>query len=103
MRISDWSSDVCSSDLEIADQAMGIAIAEAMPLKGLNHEPGKKRHHYATKERSRQTIATGDRAPEQEQRPMQQMLPRPHAEQIGDHLGTPVAGIRENAEQATNI
>src|SRR3546814_6440539 len=85
MRISDWSSDVCSSDLEIADQAMGIAIAEAMPLKGLNHEPGKKRHHYATKERSRQAIATGDRDAEQEQRPKQQMLPRQHAEQIGAH------------------
>src|SRR3546814_1522106 len=80
---------------------MGIAIAEAMPLKGLNHEPGKKRHHYATKERSRQAIATGDRDAEQEQRPKQQMLPRQHAEQIGDHVGTQVAGIVENAEYAT--
>src|SRR3546814_13170242 len=82
---------------------MGIAIAEAMPLKGLNHEPGKKRHHYATKERSRQAIATGDRDAEQEQRPKQQMLPRQHAEQIGDHVGTQVAGIVENAEYATKI
>src|SRR3546814_11574218 len=46
MRISDWSSDVCSSDL---------------------------------------------------------MLPRQHAEQIGDHVGTQVAGIVENAEYATKI
>src|SRR3546814_5784809 len=110
MRISDWSSDVVlfrsavdGQQDEIADQAMGIAIAEAMPLKGLNHEPGKKRHHYATKERSRQAIATGDRDAEQEQRPKQQMLPRQHAEQIGDHVGTQVAGIVENAEYATKI
>src|SRR3546814_2878671 len=82
---------------------MGMAIGEAMPLKGLNHEPGKKRHHYATKERSRQAIATGDRDAEQEQRPKQQMLPRQHAEQIGDHVGTQVAGIVENAEYATKI
>src|SRR3546814_4568210 len=31
------------------------------------------------------------------------MLPRQHAEQIGDHVGTQVAGIVENAEYATKI
>src|SRR3546814_9798752 len=31
MRISDWSSDVCSSDLVIADQAVGIGQLERQP------------------------------------------------------------------------
>src|SRR3546814_15292848 len=26
MRISDWSSDVCSSDLEVADGALGVVV-----------------------------------------------------------------------------
>src|SRR3546814_8928171 len=28
MRISDWSSDVCSSDLEMLDEAVAIAVVE---------------------------------------------------------------------------
>src|SRR3546814_14243742 len=111
MRISDWSSDVCSSDLkatcrggaqqqgaptaqglaernpavdgeqnEIADQAVGVAIAEAMALNGLNRETRKKRHDDAAKQRRRPAIAASGPAHEQTQPPKTQKLHTPHTD-----------------------
>src|SRR3546814_13589022 len=111
MRISDWSSDVCSSDLkatcrggaqqqgaptaqglaernpavdgeqnEIADQAVGVAIAEAMALNGLNRETRKKRHDDAAKQRRRQAIAACGPDTDQTQQTKQQQMTRPPTE-----------------------
>src|SRR3546814_20630 len=38
MRISDWSSDVCSSDLLVLDAAVPAADAEARLRAGLDHD-----------------------------------------------------------------
>src|SRR3546814_17017210 len=43
MRISDWSSDVCSSDLEaqrLHGDELGIAGADAQTVKGAGHGAG---------------------------------------------------------------
>src|SRR3546814_10410592 len=53
---------------EIADQAVGVAIAEAMALNGLNRETRKKRHDDAAKQRRRQAIAACGPETEQKQR-----------------------------------
>src|SRR3546814_16912125 len=39
MRISDWSSDVCSSDLPDAEQLAEITLAAAAEMRRLNMEP----------------------------------------------------------------
>src|SRR3546814_6548473 len=44
MRISDWSSDVCSSDLNrrlFAERRQGEQVEMADPARGLSHEAGQ--------------------------------------------------------------
>src|SRR3546814_20905173 len=42
MRISDWSSDVCSSDLEVLDNAMDEAVAGHATRIEVTLEPGNR-------------------------------------------------------------
>src|SRR3546814_19594127 len=64
---------------EIADQAVGVAIAEAMALNGLNRETRKKRHDDAAKQRRRQANAAcgPDHQPKQRQK-QQRPTSHPH-------------------------
>src|SRR3546814_10020227 len=87
----------------MADQAVGVAIAEAMALNGLNRETRKKRHDDAAKQSRRQAIAACGPDTEQKQRQKQQMLPRHHTEQIGDHVEEHIDGGTENARHAPEI
>src|SRR3546814_3309228 len=69
MRISDWSSDVCSSDLELADVAV-VAIAPILPIVKMGQLFGIKPHragggfaHFGARgggqQRSREAIEVG--------------------------------------------
>src|SRR3546814_16436943 len=42
MRISDWSSDVCSSDLQICSHISGIIMQYVEPTEPLNREGDKR-------------------------------------------------------------
>src|SRR3546814_4473610 len=44
MRISDWSSDVCSSDLAFAHQAMIVAVEHEDAARPGDADPVKPRH-----------------------------------------------------------
>src|SRR3546814_1822642 len=45
MRISDWSSDVCSSDLDLADIHVDAADADGMPCRIQHREVGDHAEH----------------------------------------------------------
>src|SRR3546814_2613653 len=72
MRISDWSSDVCSSDLQLAridlsgDEEVEINRRPVAQVKGyrgaaIQHETGRKRRQFGPQGqlRGRQNIQTG--------------------------------------------
>src|SRR3546814_8784314 len=45
MRISDWSSDVCSSDLQLQDNALRQPSGRAFGIVDIEHSAGRGRHH----------------------------------------------------------
>src|SRR3546814_10916525 len=62
MRISDWSSDVCSSDLKV-DEAR---VDEQDAVPGLVRDPGQLVAREARIERVRDRAHSGDGVPERE-------------------------------------
>src|SRR3546814_2670620 len=59
MRISDWSSDVCSSDLDVADRPGGQAhrCAQHHSDHGHWHQPDAQEHRDAPAEAQLQVVA----------------------------------------------
>src|SRR3546814_8520812 len=89
MRISDWSSDVCSSDLRIADLLAGLglpaATAQRRPLHMLmiDNAPGPLwAHCFDASDKPRVTITTHRRGdgevPEAVREPAQSEIGRAH-------------------------
>src|SRR3546814_10505895 len=50
MRISDWSSDVCSSDLDEVDAAPGIVAGEPREAEAFPHDPLPRERRIAVDE-----------------------------------------------------
>src|SRR3546814_2423006 len=50
MRISDWSSDVCSSDLPVQERAVEARTppqaAPSAPFQGADHQQDDSQHHH---------------------------------------------------------
>src|SRR3546814_1707023 len=70
MRISDWSSDVCSSDLLVAqvgqhefDQPVGLGTLAVRLVARLRRCPGKAAHDQSQHQRRRHHHAGAQRAP----------------------------------------
>src|SRR3546814_3278052 len=86
MRISDWSSDVCSSDLEQRqqDRAVGRGAADALAgseLAAAEHRPHPTRHVLAelADEVAAEDLAHGQVVPEQPDGALPRHRDRPHA------------------------
>src|SRR3546814_4862615 len=70
MRISDWSADVCSSDLPVVDGAHGW-LCRRKPQRVRHHQDGRQRHDRGGDERRdvagercrnrQQVVSDGDR------------------------------------------
>src|SRR3546814_14142237 len=66
MRISDWSSDVCSSDLLVAGKGKGPvgngeqAILRGVILREIRLQPLDEIFHLAVADREEQRIAVGE-------------------------------------------
>src|SRR3546814_17847887 len=65
MRISDWSSDVCSSDLAAEDDALTIERAAEVPPDDRNPAMPSRHHHFRDFHRLRklEAIMSVDREP----------------------------------------
>src|SRR5262245_66593953 len=57
--LSDWSSDVCSSDLALEQQAQRLAPAQADALAGRRREPRSVRPDHERAERGRRLTGLG--------------------------------------------
>src|SRR3546814_13787358 len=66
MRISDWSSDVCSSDLVAAEHHRGVAARPAEAARALRHGAGHEQVGLAV----RQAGDLADDEPRRQQRPV---------------------------------
>src|SRR3546814_6483321 len=62
MRISDWSSDVCSSDLVRAGGLVGGDLQSVVPVPARAHGAGGV-HHHLLRDRRGQRVVTGARRP----------------------------------------
>src|SRR3546814_12099524 len=60
MRISDWSSDVCSSDLEaagrVARSAKAAGVERLAHLSGIGSDPGSSSPYIASRGRGEQAV-----------------------------------------------
>src|SRR3546814_10965939 len=62
MRISDWSSDVCSSDLVRAGGLVGGDLQSVVPVPARTHGAGGV-HHHLLRDRRGQPVVPGARRP----------------------------------------
>src|SRR3546814_13063690 len=61
MRISDWSSDVCSSDLRATDPRVGLPLPEGLETLARFHQPEGRRRNSRSWLRRAMTTAINER------------------------------------------